>query len=395
VLFRHPEAIDMRNKKRPGEDRSRLVVITDDWKGAGGGIETQMVNLVETLKKMGVETTVLYKNGNDPDSIHIEGDGLRFSLRALLALRKIGPSVINSQGPWACLLAGSLYKRFHKVRLVHSFNTQPVRRLGRNGRLVLQWLIDSCDAVTFASSYLERTFRETYGLRVKRSEVIYGGVRPAEVCESDMQSFRQEYNLGPEAIVILGQALTANELKAEGAKILIRSVHKLRAKYPNLVLILTRDGSYSEELKKVVRDEGVINVIFTGDVANPFIPLTICDLLAHITLVEGGVSRSIMEAMSIGKPILASSVGGIPEIIRNNQTGLLVEPNEESVSQGIEYMLDRRDLSTRLGQNARSFVEFNITWERTAQQFVLIYNGGERRPGEAPPIHSLLEGSSP
>ncbi len=76
--------------------------------------------------------------------------------------------------------------------------------------------------------------------------------------------------------------MTALPYKAKGLKLLIQAVRILRETYPNIVLIATREGKYSEEVRAFTREVGVEEqVIFTGDVENPFVPLKMCDLYAY------------------------------------------------------------------------------------------------------------------
>ncbi len=361
-----------------GKDRRRssLVIVTDDWKGAGGGVAAYLVNLVEALKLQGTEVQVIYKNGSDPDAIRVDGDGVAFSLKAAIELGKLRPAIVHTHGTWYCMLGGYAYAKLSGARLINTFHTQPIRELGWVQLRLLQMMLGDCACVTFVSKHLERSFGEKYHLRYRKSAVIAAGAKGRVVDPGCVRAFRTLYGLTAESTVLLGQALTANKMKAEGAKILIRSVHRLQERHPGLVLVLTREGEYSDELKRFARDEGVSNVVFTGDVEDPYIPLSICDILTHVTLVEG-LGIAILEAMAMGKPVLATAVGGIPEIVENGRTGLLVEPSEGQVFEGIERLLSDRDLAQRLGRNGRFFVETEMTWDRIARKFVTVYEDGE------------------
>jgi glycosyltransferase involved in cell wall biosynthesis len=170
--------------------------------------------------------------------------------------------------------------------------------------------------------------------------------------------------------------MTALPYKAEGLKLLIRAVRILRETYPNIMLIATREGKYSDEVKAFAREMGVEDqVIFTGDVENPFVPLKMCDLYTHITLGEGGVSVALLEAMAMGKPIVATSVGGIPEAITDGENGLLVAPDAEQIAEKINLLLRNREYAKRLGRCAKKTVEERFTWEGIAKEITTIYQG--------------------
>jgi glycosyltransferase involved in cell wall biosynthesis len=78
--------------------------------------------------------------------------------------------------------------------------------------------------------------------------------------------------------------------------------------------------------------------------------------------------------MAMRKPIIATSVGGIPEVIRNGINGLLVPPrNAESIITAIKKLLDKRHLAKKMGQSARYFVEENLSIQATARKWESLY----------------------
>jgi len=81
--------------------------------------------------------------------------------------------------------------------------------------------------------------------------------------------------------------------------------------------------------------------------------------------------RSVKEASLMEKPIIASNVGGIPEMVRDNQTGYLC--NVDDVDQWIErirFLLDNPDVGRKFGKNAREFVASTFSWRRIAEDFL-------------------------
>lgn len=81
--------------------------------------------------------------------------------------------------------------------------------------------------------------------------------------------------------------------------------------------------------------------------------------------------RSVKEASLMEKPIIASNVGGIPEIVKNNQTGYLCNINDVDQLIGkIRFLLDNPDVASRLGKNAREFVKKTFDWRKIAESFI-------------------------
>jgi glycosyltransferase involved in cell wall biosynthesis len=350
----------------------KVALITNYWKNSdGGGIKTYLVNLVDALQNKGADVSVLFREGDDPEHFCGGRNKVAFSLACYRQLRKIRPDVVYSQGTWYCLLPGVLYKKLHGCMLVHTFHTEPFRALPFPAKTFFQSLLNACDCVTFVSKKLQERVVEVDGLSFSKTAITYAGVRAGEVTTEEVERFREQYGISDDAIVLLAQAMTAHSLKAEGLKLLIQAVRILREIYPDIVLIVTRKGKYSEEVKEFANEEGVEKqVIFTGDVENPFVPLEMCDLYTHTPFGEGGVSVALLEAMAMGKPIVATSVGGIPEVISDGENGLLVAPEAELVAEKIDLLLRDRGYAERLGRCAKATVEERFTWEQAAERFL-------------------------
>lgn len=94
------------------------------------------------------------------------------------------------------------------------------------------------------------------------------------------------------------------------------------------------------------------------------------DVFVHPSGLDA-LPRSVKEASLMEKPIIASNEGGIPEIVKNNQTGYLCE--NDDVDQWIEkirFLLDNPDVSRRFGKNARKFVKETFDWRKIAESFL-------------------------
>jgi len=214
--------------------------------------------------------------------------------------------------------------------------------------------------------------QEMLGLNFSNAVVTHAGVPKAKECfYLEIEEFEKKYGIQKETIVLLSVGLTALKHKADGAKLLIKAIKELRSKYKDIRLILTREGLYSNDLKCFSSSESVLdNVIFTGTIDNPSIPLQLCDLYVHTPLGEGGVSISLLEAMAFGKPIVATSVGGIPEAIEDGVNGLLVQPDYIQIAEKIEYLLENKEIAKMLGDNAKLTALEKFSWESVANKFI-------------------------
>jgi len=354
-----------------------VVLITTYWKNSpGGGVKTYLTGLASSLQGHGIDVKVVFREGSDENNYKITGSRYLFPFKAFKTLLIIKPQAVHSHGTWYCLMVGVLYKVLHRQKLIHTFHTSPNRPLPIYGRWLMQSLVNRCDCVTFVSKALKADIESVYKLNFKTTAITYAGVSPGKVETEEIEAFIEKFNISPESIILLAQGFTANKQKAEGMKLLIRVLKKLLPKYPKLLLIATRGGVYSKELKAVTEELNMGNhVLFTGDVENVFTPVKIANIYTHISLSEGGVSLSLLEAMVSEKPVIATNIGGIPEAIENMKNGILVEPEEDALLRAIKLLLSNKELAKECSKNAKLTAEDKFTWEKTIKQFLNIYQG--------------------
>ncbi|MFQ5761552.1 MAG: glycosyltransferase family 4 protein, partial [Candidatus Bathyarchaeia archaeon] len=93
------------------------------------------------------------------------------------------------------------------------------------------------------------------------------------------------------------------------------------------------------------------------------------DAFVYMSRGGEGIPRAILEAMASAKPVIATAVAGIPEVMQDNQTGFLVPMNEPTqLAERLCMVLADRGLARRIGDNARSWVQLRHSWEVVAPQ---------------------------
>lgn len=104
-------------------------------------------------------------------------------------------------------------------------------------------------------------------------------------------------------------------------------------------------------------------------------------IYTHITYGEGGLSLALLEVMSIGKPIIASDIGGIPEAIRHPLEGILVKNDVESIVSAVGYLLENPKLQRKMGIISRRAVNSRFSWSKTAKM-LYYYFGISKVPND-------------
>ena len=142
------------------------------------------------------------------------------------------------------------------------------------------------------------------------------------------------------------------------------------------------DGGYLERLKSITRDIGGKIVSFVGLVHPDNLPdyYRKADLLANPSVSES-FGMSLAEAMACGLPVVATRVGGMPEIVEPDKTGKLVEPDKaEALAGAIEDLIKAREAGTVTPAACRERAVDLFSWERVAETVARQYSDCLGRP---------------
>ena len=178
--------------------------------------------------------------------------------------------------------------------------------------------------------------------------------------------------------------LTVGRLSDQkGLQYLIGSMHDLLKYDKSIKLLIIGEGSYRNELEQKIKDNGLEkNVEFLGalpikEIAkyHNYADIFVMPSLATKTGTEA-LGLSMIEAMSSGCAVIATSVGGIPYALKNEFNGLLVrERDSNALSHAVIRLLKSPKTAGKLGKNAAIFARDNYSWEKVAKDFLKIYDG--------------------
>ena len=155
----------------------------------------------------------------------------------------------------------------------------------------------------------------------------------------------------------------------EAAKILIE-------KRKDIKFVIAGAGPRYNHLVEKAKSMGITNhVLFLG--YRDDIPdiLSMLDVVVLPSYANEGVPQSILQAMAMGKPVVASSAGSIPEVVHDKETGILVEPkNANALAERIVFMLDNYDFARKVAANARKLIETKYSLRHMVSGIEEIYN---------------------
>jgi phosphatidylinositol alpha-1,6-mannosyltransferase len=210
------------------------------------------------------------------------------------------------------------------------------------------------------------------GVPPERVEVVHPGVdcrRFAPDAEAGAR-LRREHGFEDREIVLTVSRLAPNKGHAR----VIDALAKLRDAHPQILYAIVGDGEQRERLERRVAERGVADLVhFAGCVADAKPWYAACDVFAMASIPTGGGLKAgegfgiaYAEAGACGKPAVASSSGGAPEVVVHGETGLVVDPDDDAgLVAALHGLLAQPERARRMGERARDFVS-RFDWDRAA-----------------------------
>ena len=225
----------------------------------------------------------------------------------------------------------------------------------------IEWLVPAVDpgldAVILESDVL-KTIQEAAGVP-NRLVRINAGIDLARYNPATVQPFRLFD--GP----VVGRVSRLVEEK--DPETFVRAAALVQARHPHTNFVIAGDGPLRAQLEALAQRLGA-RITFLGNCTNVPAVLAAFDIFAYPTLGDsfGFVNA---EAMAMGKPVISTRVGAVPELVRDGETGFLIEPQDAwGLAQCICYLLNEPEIGRRMGSQGRQLIEtkFDLKQEVTA-----------------------------
>lgn len=353
----------------------KVLMITPYTSPVLGGISTYVDSLSTQLKKRKDTFCVVVaeKGGRAMLSSQERKSLLRFLAEGFLVAFRLRPDIIHVQSNWRGFLIALPYKwLFRRTRLFFTFHTASLSPLSGLRKSVLERMLGACSALVFTSSYLLSRTRTSFSLEVPTT-VIYTGVSRKSTSEDEIHEFVDKHSLRNSFPVLTYMTAFAWEEKATAIEILGDAIRDLTRHSLSPRLIVLGEGPLRDEVEARISKLGLDDyVVFVGRMSNPFVALSACDIYTHISMKES-LSLSILEAMSVGKPVIATDVGGTREIISDESVGVLVSPDSEAIEKAILALCHNRSEMRAVGKKAQQLVEAKFTWDESTEKHLRLY----------------------
>lgn len=203
----------------------------------------------------------------------------------------------------------------------------------------------------------------------QKAITVYNGINtdifnPASVYDD----IRMELGLKEDTIVIGSIGVLE---KDKGQKYLVEAIARLKAEgLTNVVCVICGTGPQESDLKEFVHAKGLDSeVLFLGFRDDIPKVLKVLDILALMSLTIESFSMAAVEAMAMEVPLIATNVGGIPEVVDDGITGIIVPPaNVDALCEAIKYLIQNPGIRFRMGQNGRVRVLERFTIESNVRR---------------------------
>ncbi|MCY6483574.1 glycosyltransferase [Clostridium aestuarii] len=281
-------------------------------------------------------------------------------------INKVKPDILHGHYATSYGMLGKM-SGFHPF-IVSAWGSDIYEFPNRNklNEKMLKSILNSADAVCSTSNNMSLEMKKYYD-----GDII---ITPFGV---DLSKFKQTDSILNKDYITIGVAKNLKPIYGINYLIEAFSEVKNELKHLKFRLLIIGDGSERTKLEKLCEEKGVSSIVeFTGNIDNDKIPeyINLMDIVCIPSLSESfGVAA--VEACACGRPVIASNVGGLKEIVINGYNGYLVKAADvNDIKEKIKLILSDRDKLIEFSNNARLFVEDNYNWSNNREIMKKLYD---------------------
>ena len=207
----------------------------------------------------------------------------------------------------------------------------------------------------------------------QRARLIYNGIDLYQFQLStshDRQLKRKEYDVQGEPIL----GIIARLSSVKGIDVLIKAMPDILNVFPRTQLWIVGEGPEEAALKRLaVRLNVGDRIVFKPIVNRTSVILPIFDIFVMPSIQEG-LGLSVMEAQAAGIPVVASNVGGLPDVVDDGRSGILVTPGQSrALAEKIIFLLQNPSLAQSMAREARMTIQEKFSLDQMVDKTVLFY----------------------
>lgn len=359
-----------------------------------GGLENGLVNIINRMPRDKYRHAIVclteafdFKNRITAPNVEIielymkSGHELGLYKRLWKTLRRLKPAIVHTRNlaPLEMQLVAFLATNAKRVHGEHGRDIYDLHGLNFKYNLLRRFMTLVVNHYISVSQDLQNWLLDTVKVNPNRVTQIYNGVdqkRFSRIHVDDKkiilpEQFKTAGNLVVGTVGRLASVKDQQSLIDAFSKILLKNP-KLRL---NLRLVIVGNGPLYEELEERVKDTDLSDVTWMpGDRIDIPELLSAMDIFVLPSLGEG-ISNTILEAMATGLPIIATDVGGNPELVEQNVNGFLVPVGDsDKLADRIELLVKDQDKRQYFGTASSRKVDKNFNWDKTVESYIGVYD---------------------
>jgi glycosyltransferase involved in cell wall biosynthesis len=225
-----------------------------------------------------------------------------------------------------------------------------------------------------ASERAKKSLEKVLSLKNEKVLQIPNTIVPRKI-NTQKEMFRKKYGINKDDILIGCVALF---IERKGHVYLINAFSEFLKHYNgknNVYLILDGNGDKKDEIKKLINELKLNKNIILTELANIYDLYNAMDFLVLASIEKEDFPNVIIESMYMGKPVIGTDVGGIPEQIKDGYNGEIVKPrNTKELGNAILKLVNDKKYSKKLGKNGKKLFEDKFSENTIVGRYIKLYN---------------------
>jgi len=348
------------------------------------GVETHIITIQPRVElcDVPIRNISIHRLGLPATTTELERMGIKrllYMVSSFLLLSRLlskdRVDLIHAHG-WDPALVGGLFARIFRVPVVLTVHGIPKPRHGISRivfrvleRAILR-LCSSDSSLVVALTNSDKSTLVELGVNEKLIDVIPNGIDTSEFEDISPGSFREEHGISAETFLAIFVGRLHDQ---KGVRVLLRAAERL--KRDDIHLLIIGSGHKEAEYKRLAGELNVSNVLFAGEIERKELlkAFAASDVFVLPSLFEG-MPYVVLEAMAAGKPVVASRLPGLDEVIQSGINGVLFEKgSDEDLAQAILHFQRDRTATRKMGEAARRIVEDRFDWRQVFSRTLETY----------------------
>jgi sugar transferase (PEP-CTERM/EpsH1 system associated) len=351
-----------------------------------GGLENGLVNLINRMDQSKFSHSICCigqsgryakrLNGQDVEIFEMkkgEGSDLLLSMKLARVFKSIQTDIVHTRN-WGAIdgiIGAKLARIPHVIHGEHGRDMTDPDGSNKKRKFIRKGLSYFVDRYITVSGDFREWLITDIGIDDRKVQTICNGVDTAKFNPDNKDLVRAKHGYSREDLII-GTVGRLDPIKDQ--QLLIRSFAQVAMKYPRLHLLIIGDGPCREDLERLAKDLGVSNnVLFSGMRHDVPELLKLLDIFVLPSLFEG-ISNTILEAMATGIPVVATRVGGNPELVVDGETGYLAPKQDiDALAKALENYILSPLILKQHGAAARERAVREFGLDRMVAQYEELY----------------------